>query len=299
MPTYDIILLTELRYEDPEKRNPYIENILLEDRILTKALEKRNFKVARFAWERKDIDWSDTRYILFRTPWNYTEKWDEFFTWFEHTQKKVTFINPVPIIKWNLDKHYLFDLEKKGVTIAKTLAVEKGSSKTLKEAINLLACDEVVIKPFISASARSTYRIKKSEWLSYETIFKDCVENEAMMVQEFQKSIPEKGEVSLMFFGKSYSHAVLKKAKKGDFRVQDDFDGTVHDYIASEEELAFAQHAISQIEILPTYSRVDLFRDNNGHLALGELELIEPELWFRKHEEAADLLADEFLKLRH
>jgi hypothetical protein len=298
MPTYDIILLTELRYEDPPKRTPYIDNILLEDQILTKALEKRNFKVGRFSWERNDIDWSDCTYILFRTPWNYTEKWDEFFAWFERVQKKVTFINPVPIINWNLDKHYLFDLEKKGVTIAKTIAIEKGSTKTLEEVVKELSCDEVVIKPFISASARSTYRIKLNDVHSYEFIFKECIQNEDMMVQEFQKSIPERGEVSLMFFGNTYSHSVLKKAKKGDFRVQDDFEGTVHDYTASEEELAFAQHAISQIDTLPVYSRIDIFRDNNGQLALGELELIEPELWFRNHEEAADLLADELVKFK-
>ena len=31
------------------------------------------------------------------------------------------------------------------------------------------------------------------------------------------------------------------------------------------------------------YGRVDVFYDNDNLLSLGELELIEPELWFRKH----------------
>jgi hypothetical protein len=41
------------------------------------------------------------------------------------------------------------------------------------------------------------------------------------------------------------------------------------------------------------YGRVDMFYDNNNILAIGELELIEPELWFRFCPEAADKLANE------
>jgi hypothetical protein len=37
---------------------------------------------------------------------------------------------------------------------------------------------------------------------------------------------------------------------------------------------------------------VDAIWDNNNNLALAELELIEPELWFRNHPEAAEKLAD-------
>ena len=45
------------------------------------------------------------------------------------------------------------------------------------------------------------------------------------MLQEYQNKITTKGEVAFMIFGGKYSHAVLKKAKPGDFRVQDDFGG--------------------------------------------------------------------------
>ena len=47
------------------------------------------------------------------------------------------------------------------------------------------------------------------------------------MVQEFQKNILSSGEIAVMLFGGEYSHSVLKKQKKGDFRVQDDFGGSV------------------------------------------------------------------------
>jgi hypothetical protein len=41
---------------------------------------------------------------------------------------------------------------------------------------------------------------------------------------------------------------------------------------------------------------VDAVWDNNDNLALAELELIETELWFRNHPEAAEKLADAVAK---
>ena len=51
-----------------------------------------------------------------------------------------------------------------------------------------------------------------------------------MLFQEFQHQIQSKGEMSLIMIDGKFTHAVIKKAKAGDFRVQDDFGGTVVDY---------------------------------------------------------------------
>ena len=113
-----------------------------------------------------------------------------------------------------------------------------------------------------------------------------------MLFQEFQYEIQRKGEMSLIMINGQFTHAVLKKAKHGDFRVQDDFGGTVVDYVPNQEEIAFAEKAIAACPKETTYGRVDIFYDNESLLSIGELELIEPELWFRKHHAAADKLAD-------
>lgn len=122
------------------------------------------------------------------------------------------------------------------------------------------------------------------------------MKEEDFMLQPFQYSILEKGEISLMIFGDQFSHSVLKKAKEGDFRVQDDHGGTVHNYKASEEEITFALKAVEACPEKPAYARVDMVRDNDGELAVSELELIEPELWFRYKPSAAMLLADEVIE---
>jgi glutathione synthase/RimK-type ligase-like ATP-grasp enzyme len=289
---YDIILLTESRYENPKQENAYTDNVLLEDKILTDSFLKRGLKVGRFDWNRNDIDWSQARFLLFRSTWDYHEKWDEFSKWIVNTQKKTQFINPIDIIKWNFDKRYLLELADKGVNIAKTELFEIGQKPSLKSIFQAFAKEEIVIKPLISAAGRHTYRINKETLEDHEDLFIKLLEKEAMMVQEFQHNILSSGEVSLMFFGGRYTHSILKIAKKGEFRVQDDFGGSVHDYEASKEEIAFAKHVIEQVNPVPAYARVDIFKDNAGDIALAELELIEPELWFRNHPEAADVLAD-------
>ena len=94
-----------------------------------------------------------------------------------------------------------------------------------------------------------------------------------------------------MIIGGKYSHSVLKRAKSGDFRVQDDFGGTVCSYVPSKKEVLFAEKVIASVPFNVIYGRVDIIFDNSGNLALSELELIEPEMWFRFNHGAARSLA--------
>ncbi|PCH94146.1 MAG: hypothetical protein COB85_05915, partial [Bacteroidetes bacterium] len=130
----------------------------------------------------------------------------------------------------------------------------------------------------------------------YKEIYSDLVRKETMLIQPFQKNVVDKGEVAYMIFDGKYTHAVLKTAKQGEFRVQDDFGGTVKEYTPSPEEIRFAEHAAKQCTPLPVYARVDVITDNEEKLAVTEMELIEPELWFRFHPEAADRFANAIFK---
>ena len=42
-------------------------------------------------------------------------------------------------------------------------------------------------------------------------------------------------------------------------------------------EIAFAEKCINVCEPTPTYARVDIFTNNDGIIALAELDLIEPK----------------------
>lgn len=292
MQKYDVVVLTDLRYAHPSKIDDYTKNVIIEDALVVNALSKLGLKVIRLAWSDPDFDWSSTKAVLFRTTWDYFDNFPMFSKWLNSVSKVTTLYNSEAIIRWNLDKHYLQDLKTKGVHIAETLFVEKGDQRTLEDLYKETGWTETVLKPCVSGAARHTYKLNTENRANHQGIYETLIANEAMMLQPFQKNIVTEGEISMMVFNGKFRHAILKKAKAGDFRVQDDFGGSVHNYQPSEDEIEFAEHVVRACKELPLYARVDIFKDNDNRMALAELELVEPELWFRHHPDAAMILAE-------
>lgn len=292
MGKFDITILTDQRYKDPPVRNDYINNVLLEDNLLKEALERKGMKVHRTNWDDPLFDWNITRFAIFRTTWDYFDRYEEFKEWMRKTKLKTRFLNSEALVDWNIDKRYLEELEAKGINIPPTIFIEIGERRSLIKIASQLNWHEFILKPTVSGAGRHTYRFKLHEAEKLENIFRELIKNEEMMLQEFQKNVPTNGEIAFMIFGGKFSHAVLKKAKSGDFRVQDDFGGTVHHYHATESEIHFAEQVIRLIAPTPVYARVDVISDNQGKPAVGEVELIEPELWLRMDEKASNQLAE-------
>ncbi|GAB5415937.1 MAG: hypothetical protein Crog4KO_07180 [Crocinitomicaceae bacterium] len=289
---YDLTILTDHRYVKPKERDVYTQNVLDEDRLLADACEALGMKVHRTNWDDPNMDWSETKFAIFRTTWDYFERFPEFSEWLDDVQDKTTLINSSDLIHWNLDKHYLLELKLKGVRIPATHYLEKGNDHSLMEIVEKSGWNKCILKPAVSGAARHTYLFDAPDAANFNEIYQELIAQESMMLQEYQEQITSKGEVSYILFGGKYSHAVLKKAKAGDFRVQDDFGGTLHQYQPSADEITFAEFALAQCPEMPVYARVDVFWDNQDELVLGELELIEPELWFRECETAAAACAD-------
>ena len=86
----------------------------------------------------------------------------------------------------------------------------------------------------------------------------------------------------------TYSHAILKIPKSGDFRVQEEHCGRLHAVIPEKALFAQADSSLAAITKLtgemPLYARVDFVRFSHeairDEFALMEAELIEPSLYF-------------------
>jgi len=293
----DVVVLTDSRYLKDSTTDQYRHNVFYEDELVVNALRHQGLKVLRIAWDDQEFNWVNTKFALFRTTWDYFDRYEEFSLWLGEVSTKTRLLNSENLIRWNIDKHYLLDLQKKGVRITESHFIEKGAQTRLREIHDILNWQETVLKPCISGAARHTYRMNKTSLETFEEVFLKLISEEHMILQPFQHNIVEQGEVSLVVIDGKFTHAVLKIAKNGDFRVQDDFGGTVQPYKASLEEIKFAEYAVNACNEAPIYARVDVFTDNDGILALSELELIEPELWFRNNPKAANLLALSIKKL--
>jgi glutathione synthase/RimK-type ligase-like ATP-grasp enzyme len=101
-----------------------------------------------------------------------------------------------------------------------------------------------------------------------------------MIVQPLIEEIARTGEFSLMLFDGEYSHAVLKRPRSGDFRVQEYHGGETRPCDSPPGgAIALAQAALAAAPQRATYARVDIVPDDEGTLRIMELELIEPALF--------------------
>ena len=291
MKKYDVVVLTDSRYVNPLKTNTYISNVLREDELVINALKEKNLSVVKKDWNDSIFDWETTRSILFRSTWDYFDKFELFKKWFNKTKNKCLMINSTETIEWNIDKHYLLDLQEHQIPIPNSEFIKRGSSIDLSLLMQKKNWNEIVVKPTISGAAKNTYRLKEEEIIQFGPTWEKLIYKEDFIVQEFQNNVISEGEVAMIVIGGKFTHAVLKKAKEGDFRVQDDFGGSIAKYNPSEEMVKLAEKCIRILTPIPSYARVDIIWDNLMDLAVSELELIEPELWFRLNPNAAQKLA--------
>ena len=291
MKKYDVVVLTDSRYVNPLKTNTYISNVLREDELVINALKEKNLSVVKKDWNDSIFDWETTRSILFRSTWDYFDKFELFKKWFNKTKNKCLMINSTKTIEWNIDKHYLLDLQEHQIPIPNSEFIKRGSSIDLSLLMQKKNWNEIVVKPTISGAAKNTYRLKEEEIIQFGPTWEKLIYKEDFIVQEFQNNVISEGEVAMIVIGGKFTHAVLKKAKEGDFRVQDDFGGSIAIYNPSEEMVKLAEKCTRILTPIPSYARVDIIWDNLMDLAVSELELIEPELWFRLNPNAAQKLA--------
>lgn len=290
---HDVALLTDRRYtaSTAAAGDWYMGNILADDGLLTAALARRGLTSRRVDWADPAVEWSAFRCAVFRSTWDYFDRFPEFAAWLDRVERETRLCNHGPTVRWNLDKHYLADLEARGVPVVPSRFLERGSTRPLADVLAETGWDEAVVKPCVSGAARHTYRVNRRTASELQPLLDGLLAAEAMIAQPFQTDIARTGEDTLMVFGGRYSHAVRKVPKAGDFRVQDDHGGTVHDHTPTAEQVELAERAAAACDTPPVYGRVDMVRDNAGRLAVMELELIEPELWLRLYPPAADRFA--------
>lgn len=182
-------------------------------------------------------------------------------------------INPPALLRWSSDKAYLADLADKGIATVPTLAVEACCDADLEEARRLFGNDWLVIKPPVSASATGTHRLGPKNDLPGES------RGRPMIVQPLIREIERTGEFSLILFDGELSHAVVKRPKSGDFRVQPHLGGVTLPSEAPPGAEQLARDALAAAPAHASYARVDLVPDDDGVLKVMELELIEPALF--------------------
>ncbi len=271
-----------------------LQNFFTYDRLLFQPMRNLGWAAEEISWKNKNVIWSNYDAVIVRSTWDYQHSSEEFISVLEKINKSTHLENNFDLMKWNMNKRYLFDLEQNGVKIVDTIWEKSFDPKTAIEYFKRFNTDEIIIKPNISANADNTFRLTRERLVSNLSKLEQVFANREFMVQPFLKSIIEEGEYSLFFFDGKISHAVLKKPKENDFRVQEEHGGDIQPINAPQNIISVAESIIRKLSITPLYGRVDLVRTLQDNFALMELELIEPSLYLNKDNQAPQRFARAF-----
>jgi glutathione synthase/RimK-type ligase-like ATP-grasp enzyme len=231
-------------------------------------------------WTKAD-DFSGFDLVTPLLAWGYPRDCARWFGLLDQLEaEKVQVSNPVRILRWNSDKAYLAELDAMGIASVPTILCNLLDRVALEDARKTFNVETLIVKPPISGGADGTFRLERGDAVP------DLVAGRRMMIQPYLPNIAEEGEYSLFYFGGRFSHSILKRPAKGDFRVQEQYGGQEEAVTAPLDALALAQRAFdATAKITGTgtlaYARADMLRDGDGVFRLMELELIEPSLFLR------------------
>lgn len=260
-----------------------------DDRRLLAALIDAGVDARPCVWNAAEVGWSDFDAVLLRSTWDYFEHYAEFRDWLDALP--VPTINPLPVLRWNSDKHYLAELGTQGIAIVPTRFCNRAQ---LPAALDAFERREVVVKPRVSGGAWHTVRGVVGEPALTRAVSALPLSLD-LMLQPFQPEIVSAGEWSLLFFGGAFSHAVLKRPARGDYRVQAQYGGSAELSSPPDAILAAARAALAASVSATGGPPIDYARVDgvivDGRFLLMEIELIEPYLHLGVHVPAAARLA--------
>jgi glutathione synthase/RimK-type ligase-like ATP-grasp enzyme len=263
-------------------------NVNNEDDTLINFLNSKGLAITKEIWNDEKVKWENYDLAILKSPWDYFDLIEDFYAWLNKLQKlNIKLLNPIDIVKWNADKHYLKDIEDAGLMVTPSIFLTKGDKVNLQDYFIKLESQKIIVKPSVSGGSKNTFKVTAANANEINEKLKSLIEIEDFIVQPFLTAIEETGEWSFVFFGGNFSHALLKKAAEGDFRVQATFGGTVHPQQPPQNLVNSAQKYVNQFAKECLYARVDGTIVNNSFMLM-ELELIEPFLFLNTNQHAME-----------
>ena len=266
-----------------------------DDAVLLRALRKRGVSTEVVIWS-ESLDWSSYQIVVIRSCWDYIDNPVAFKRWLETlSDLGICVINHLDTILWNLEKTYLQKLEKNGVKIVPTVWIDsKMSVDLIEKQMASYKTQNFVIKPVVGNDANGLSVLSRQNLRDGIAYSMDSRPSAQYMLQPFLSNVIDEGEWSLVFIGGKYSHCILKNPAPGDFRSQHTRGGTFKLMNPAEAALDQAKRAIAACP-KAVFARVDLIREEDQFL-VGEVEMIEPYLYFDLFPESAENLVDSILE---
>jgi O-ureido-D-serine cyclo-ligase len=271
--------------------------------LLQAALGARGRSAAIVEWDDAQVDWSRFALGVIRSTWDYSVRLSEFLDWLDRAALATRVFNPPAVIRWNLDKHYLAELQRAAVPTVPTLYAEPGdeAGAVLERFLQEHGAAELIIKPAVGSGARDAQRYPRSAVATVRAhISRLLAQRRSVLLQPYLERVDEQGEAALIYINGAFSHAIVKAAvlSPGHAPSQELF---------APEQIAAGSPDAGQLELgaqvlaaLPftdlLYARIDVLHDEHGAPCVLELELAEPSLYLGYSMNAPALLAGAILE---
>jgi len=262
-----------------------------DDRLIPPALAAVGIEAVAAVWSDGRAPWETFDAVLIRSCWDYHLRSGEFRAWLDRLDAgRVPVWNSTALVRWNADKRYLLDLAARGVPSLPTIVIPPGAADRVAAAAAERGWTRFVLKPTVSASGYETHAFRFPLTSADHAAVERVSAAGAALLQPFADAIPALGELSFVFLDGRPSHAALKRAAAGEFRVQTEHGGSVEPIDADPLLAEQAAAALTALDEVPLYARVDGVVID-GRFVLMELELIEPNLFLSLGRDAPARLA--------
>ena len=271
---------------------PNLNELFEEDNLLIKGFRAQGLQADPVVWSDPTIDWTQFDIALIRSTWDYLDASELFLNVLSKIESSsCRLFNPLSAVRWNMDKHYLLDLEKRGVPIIPTYLTSDIELDTLHKLFVENQWTTVVLKPTVGLAGSNTYRIPLDRLENTVTNLQAVQPFSKYLIQPFIENIITEGEWSFIYFNRQRSHVLLKKPAPNDYRVQGIYGGTIELSEPQPQDIRQANAVLDKLPFDILYARLDFVRVG-GQLRVMEVELIEPIFSFNVVPESVDRLVN-------
>lgn len=287
-----------------------LPNLDEDDAGLTDALRERGLEPRIAVWNDPSVDWGKSDLTVLRSVRDYAKHRQEFIAW-AHSVPRL--LNQASIIDWNSDKHYLIELEARGLPTIPTTWLEADRQYSKHQVhTRFPAHGDFVVKPAVSSGGRGTGRYTATDAYSRSEAIRhaqeELAEGNTVMVQRYLKEIDRSGEISLIYLNGIPAYRVEKQAMlHPSFQAGDEIQeetivattGVAEEEWRWGEQIRQALHGYiadraGRDELL-LFNRVDLVRGGEGdpnEFYVMEVSLIDGSLYLQADPEHMKKFAD-------
>ena len=259
------------------------------------ALTRRGADVGFSPWQTGLDPFLGADLVVIRSAWDYHREIDAYRRWLNGLEAEgLCVANPLPLVRWNLEKSYINDLSAAAIPtpVQHIVPCDLAAVRTVLETTGW---SQAVVKPIVGASGHGVELVTPDTLDGLWPTVDAAMTPHAVVVQEFVPEIREHGQVSFVFLGGRFSHAVRFLPAGGDFRLNAPVEPTIEPVDVDRDEIAAAANVVAALPIQPLYARIDTVRQGERLLLL-EAEVNEPGLLFQYVPEAAEVFADATLE---